>query len=142
MKPLLNADRLMLGLIRADRPYSVSSVLSWTVPILLWVYGRCDTAKAADRNMRDAYATFSCSLCRHQRGLQSTPGDPLGVGGRVFWMEGPAKHCMGQDLDYNTVIVYFTADDLIRFPPYDPKRAEKERLCVCVCMRVPTWAWV
>lgn len=27
------------------------------------------------------------ALCRHQRGLQSTLGDPLGVIGRVFWME-------------------------------------------------------
>lgn len=47
-------------------------------------------------------------------------------------MECPAKRCMGQDLDCNTVIVYFTADDLIRFSPSDPKRVEKERLCVCV----------
>lgn len=39
---------------------------------------------------------------------------------------------MGQDLDYNTVIIYFTADDLIRFSPSDPKRVEKERLCVCL----------
>lgn len=44
---------------------------------------------------------------------------------------GPAGSCMGQDLDYNTVIVYFTADDLIGFSPSVPKRKEKEGRCVC-----------
>ncbi|KAI9516635.1 hypothetical protein NQZ68_013691 [Dissostichus eleginoides] len=47
-------------------------------------------------------------------------GDPLGVGGRVFWMEV-------QDLDYNTVIVYFTTDDLIRVNP-EEWRGEGTRL--------------
>lgn len=44
---------------------------------------------------------------------------------------GPAGSCMGQDLDYNTVIVYFTADDLIGFSPSVPKRKKKEGRCVC-----------
>lgn len=57
-------------------------------------------------------------------------GDPLGVGGRVFWMEV-------QDLDYNTVIVYFTADDLIRFFPLrSSESGERETVCVCVYMCV------
>lgn len=45
---------------------------------------------------------------------------------------GPAESCKGQDLDYNTVIVYFTADDLIGFSPSVPKRKEKEGPSVCV----------
>lgn len=53
-------------------------------------------------------------------------------------MECPAVRCMRQDLDCNTVIVYFTADDVIRFSPSDPKIVEKERLCVCVS--VNAWA--
>ena len=54
-------------------------------------------------------------------------------------MEGPAKElCMGQDLDYNTVIIYFTADDLIRFSPPPILREWRKRgsVCVCVCVCV------
>lgn len=90
--------------------------------------------------MRDAYATFLCPV-------QTLSGDSRArwvtlqglVGGCCGWKVQP-KLCMGQDLDYNTVIIYFTADDLIRFSPSDPKRAEKERLSACVC--VLTWAWI
>lgn len=50
-------------------------------------------------------------------------------------MERQAKRCMGQDLDYNTVIVYFTAYDLIRFPPPVPREWRK-RDSVCMCVSV------
>lgn len=43
---------------------------------------------------------------------------------------------MGQDLNCNTVIIYFTTDDLIRFSPPILKEWEKGTLCVfaCVCV--------
>lgn len=62
----------------------------------------------------------------------------------------PARLSMGQDLDYNHVIVYFTTDDLIGFSPFIvSKREEDEGSGVCVAfarvsprMRVRTWALV
>lgn len=42
---------------------------------------------------------------------------------------------MGQDLDYNTVIIYFTTDDLIRFFPAILREWRKGD-CVSVCMSV------
>lgn len=41
---------------------------------------------------------------------------------------------MGQDLNYNTVIVYFNADDLIGFSPSDPKSGEREAPGVFACV--------
>ncbi|TNN65791.1 hypothetical protein EYF80_023943 [Liparis tanakae] len=87
-------------LIGASRPQPVSS--SRPVPISPWHTVHCVAATAADRNMSDAYATFRCPWADTSGDTESTPGDPLGVGGRVFGMERQAKRCMGQDLDYNT----------------------------------------
>lgn len=44
------------------------------------------------------------------------------------------KRYMGQDLDYNTVIIYFTTDDLIRFSP-PILRERRKGDCVSVCVR-------
>lgn len=63
---------------------------------------------------------------RHQKGLQC-------MSSRGWWEGvldgGPARRCMRQDLGYNTVIVYFTTDDLIGSPPF--KSEEKEGPYVC-----------
>lgn len=89
-----------------------------------------DTSIGADRNMRDAYATFSCPV----QTLAGTPGLAVATlwglagGGRVTG--GWGVRALGQDLDYNTVIIYFTADDLIGFSPCTPRGVRT--LCVCV----------
>lgn len=67
-------------------------------------------------------------------------------------MEVQPSTAWGQDLDYNTVIVYFTADDLIGVSPPPPILREQRKggsVCVCVVcvfpcvsLRVLTWAWV
>lgn len=112
------------------------------------VYGPSDTSKGVDRNTSDAYATISSPV-------QTPVGTPEHAGwpSRGWWESvldgGPGKRCMGQDLNYNTVIVYFNADDLIGFSPSNPKSGEREAPCVCgvfACVSlwiyVLTWVWV
>lgn len=79
--------------------------------------------------MRDAYATPPCPHT-------DTSGDS-----RARWMTlwglflkggPPAERCMGQDLDHNTVIIYFTTDDLIRFSP-PILRERRKGDCVSAC---------
>lgn len=149
MKPLVCGHKSKHHSQAAGGSYQSQQTSTCQLPLfsvrshLVVCYGPSDMSKAADRNMRDAYATFSCPV-------QTPVGTPEHAG----WPSGgrlkrgcPGKRYMGQDLDYNTVIIYFTTDDLIRVFPAILREWRKgdcvsaRGLFACQWMCVLTWAW-
>lgn len=73
-----------------------------SVPVSPYGYGPTDASKAADRNMRDAYATFACPV-QTPAGTPEHAGRPSGscfwgVGGWVGGLSSLALHGTGSGL--------------------------------------------